>query len=68
MDTDEYLSNEYLLCIDPVSGEETAVMSAKNVYNSWGFYVTGKGCFYVDIRTGLYYWPFGADQPVHIDK
>ena len=85
--TDEYLSNEYLLCIDPVSGEETAVMSAKNVYsigsvsgeattltsaknvyNSWGFYVTGKGCFYVDIRTGLYYWPFGADQPVHIDK
>lgn len=85
--TDEYLSNEYLLYIDPVSGEETAVMSAKNVYsigsvsgeetttttaqnvyNGWGFYVTGKGCFYVDARTGLYYWPFGADQPVHIDK
>ena len=85
--TDEYLSDEYLLCIDPVSGEETAVMSAKNVYsigsvsgeattltsvknvyNSWGLYVTDSGLFYVDIRTGLYYWPFGADQPVHIDK
>ena len=89
--TDEYLSNEYLLCIDPASGEETAVMpvksayninpvsgeatavtmavtTAENVYNSWGLYVTDSGLFYVDIRTGLYYWPFGADQPVHIDK
>lgn len=64
--------NKFGYNINPVSGEATtvtmAVTTAENVYNSWGLYVTDSGLFYVDIRTGLYYWPFGADQPVHIDK
>ena len=64
-----YFTNDYSLsCIDPATGEKTAVMSLNNVNDGWGLYVTDKGFFYVEMVSGLFYQPFGADQPVHIDK
>ena len=64
-----YFTDDYSLsCIDLATGEKTAVMPLNNVNDGWGLYVTGKGFFYVEMRTGLYYRPFDADQPVHIDN